>query len=513
MRKSKVLIWLLALSLMLFLLFFREINPTFKFMGSSALFQISLADAAVEQNTAEAGGHGDPYALVFEIFAFMLLAAMAGRFAATKLKQSPVLGELLVGILLGAILYQIGNPVVTTLRHFKEIEQTSQKVLNYNIGWQQALNDTLEKTKFSASTEEKIRTVGLSPDLPLYVFLARVLLLFSSFGVIMLLFLVGLESSLEELLHVGGSAASVAVMGIVFPLILGFLATWWLLPDLPNFNVPLFMGATMSATSIGITARVFRDMNRLHTAEAKIVLGAAVLDDILGLIVLAVVTGIIASGTLKISTISLIVSKAALFLGAVILFGKYLLKYQIAFFARLDQSNVKLLYPFSLLLILAGIADMMGLATIVGAFAAGLIIKDEPFDVYKKGHFGDRSVQAIMTPLEGVFAPIFFVLMGLQVDITTLANPRVLLLGLVLTVLAIVSKVAAALPLAGGYNRLVIGLGMIPRGEVGLIFASIGRVMGILDTSLYSVVIIMVLLTTLVTPPALSLALMKHKDS
>ncbi len=247
------------------------------------------------------------------------------------------------------------------------------------------------KSKFSASTEEKIRTVGLSPDFPLYVFLARVLLLFSSFGVIMLLFLVGLECSLEELLHVGGSAASVAVMGVVFPLILGFLATWWLLPDLPNFNVPLFMGATMSATSIGITARVFRDLNRLHTAEAKIVLGAAVLDDILGLIVLAVVTGIIASGALKFSTVGLIVLKAAVFLGAVILFGKYLLKYQIAFFARLDQSNVKLLYPFSLVLILAGIADMMGLATIVGAFAAGLIIKDEPFDVYKKGHFGDRS--------------------------------------------------------------------------------------------------------------------------
>jgi Kef-type K+ transport system membrane component KefB len=220
-----------------------------------------------------------------------------------------------------------------------------------------------------------------------------------------------------------------------------------------------------------------------------------------------VVTGIIASGALKFSTVSLIVLKAVLFLGAVILLGKYLLKHQIAFFAKLDQRNVKLIYPFSLLLILAGIADVMGLATIVGAFAAGLIIKDESFDIYKKGHYGDRSIHAIMAPLEGIFAPIFFVLMGLQVDIFTLANPQVMLLGLALTALAIVSKVAAALPLHGGFNRLVIGLGMVPRGEVGLIFASIGRVMGILDTSLYSVVIIMVLLTTLVTPPSLTWAL------
>ena len=507
MRKYKVLIWIFALSLMLFLLFFREINPTFKFLGSSALLQINLADAAVEQNTPEAGGHGDPYALVFEIFAFMLLAAMVGRFAATKLKQSPVLGELLVGILLGAILYQVGNPVVMALRHFEEIEQAGQKVFNQNIGWQEALKETLQQTPLSWSAQAKIEKVALSPNFPQYRFLARVLQLFSGLGVIMLLFLVGLECSLEEMLSVGGSAVGVAVLGVILPLILGFLAIWWLMPDLPNLNIPIFMGATMCATSIGITARVFRDMNRMGTAEAKVVLGAAVLDDILGLIVLAAVTSIIASGALKVTTVSFIILKALLFLGAVILFGRYLLQRQIAFFAVLDQSNVKLLYPFCLLLLLAWLADLMGLATIVGAFAAGLILKDESFTVYTKGHFGDRSVESIMAPLEGIFAPVFFVLMGLQVDISTFLNPRVLLLGLIITAVAVVTKVAAALPFSKGLNRLVVGLGMVPRGEVGLIFASIGRVMGILDTSLYSVVIIMVLLTTLVTPPALTLAL------
>ncbi len=237
---------------------------------------------------------------------------------------------------------------------------------------------------------QKIEKVGLDPNFSQYRFLARVLLLFSSLGVILLLFLVGLECSLEELLSVGGSASIVAVLGVALPLIMGFLVTWLLFPELPTFNVAIFMGATMCATSIGITARVFRDMNRLGTAEAKIVLGAAVLDDILGLIVLAVVTGIIASGAFKIGTMALIVLKAALFLGAVIIFGTYLLKYQIVFFARLDQSNVKLLYPFCLLLLLAWLADVMGLATIVGAFAAGLILKEECFVVHQDCHFDNR---------------------------------------------------------------------------------------------------------------------------
>jgi Kef-type K+ transport system membrane component KefB len=331
--------------------------------------------------------------------------------------------------------------------------------------------------------------------------------------VILLLFLVGLECSLEELLSVGGSAASVAVLGVVLPLMLGLLTTWWLMPESPNLNVPIFMGATMCATSIGITARVFRDMNRLGTPEAKVVLGAAVLDDILGLIVLAVVTGIIASGTFRVSTMALIILKAGLFMGAVILFGTYLLKYQIAFFARLDRSNVKLLYPFCLLLLLAWLADVMGLATIIGAFAAGLILKEDCFVVHQDCHFGNRPLEAIMAPLEGVFAPVFFVLMGLQVDISTLADPQVLLMGLILSAVAVVTKVVAALPLNKTFNRLAVGFGMVPRGEVGLIFAGIGRVMGILDISMYSVVIIMVLLTTLITPPCLKWALERRSGN
>jgi Kef-type K+ transport system membrane component KefB len=514
MKTEKHLWWLAGLSLALLLAVVFSHGELTKCMSGLEVGTAAAAvNAAAAESEAAAEGHGDPYALVFEIFAFLLVAAVVGRFLASKLKQSPVLGELLIGILLGAVLYQVGNPVVTTLRHFEEIEQAGQKVLHKNIGWQEALKETLQETPLTVSKQTRIEKVALSPNFPQYRFLAQVLQLFSGLGVIMLLFLVGLECSLEEMLSVGGSAAGVAVLGVIFPLVLGFLVTWGLMPGLPNLNVPIFMGATMCATSIGITARVFKDLHRMGTPEAKVVLGAAVLDDILGLIVLAAVTGIIASGALKITAVSYIIGKALVFLGAVVLFGRYLLNRQIAFFAILDRTNVKLLYPFCLLLILAWLADLMGLATIVGAFAAGLIIKDETFTVYQKGHYGDRSVESIMAPLEGVFAPIFFVLMGLQVDISTFINPRVLLMGLIITAVAVVTKVAAALPLSKGFNRLVVGLGMVPRGEVGLIFASIGRVMGILDTSMYSVVIIMVLLTTLVTPPALSWVLVDRKVS
>ena len=512
MRNLNFHLWLLALGLFLALTFGLGGGISLELPDASGP-KVAQAEVcwAAEPDSRDSA-HSDPYALVFEIFAFMLLAAMAGRFAASRFKQSPVLGELLIGIILGAILYQMGNPVVTTLRHFEEIDQTVQKVLNQNLGWQQALKETLQEAHLSESTAEKIAKVGLDPNFTQHRFLARVLLLFSSLGVILLLFMVGLECSLEDLMSVGGSAATVAGLGVALPLVLGFLATWLLVPELPNFNVPIFIGATLCATSIGITARVFRDMNQLGSTEAKVVLGAAVLDDILGLIVLAVVTGIIASGALKVSTVSLIVLKAALFLGAVIIFGTYLLKSQIAFFARLDQSNVKLLYPFCLLLILAWLADVMGLATIVGTFAAGLILNEECFVVHQDGHFGNHSLEAIMAPLEGVFAPVFFVLMGLQVDISTLADPWVLVTGLILAAVAILSKVAAALPLTKGVDRLVVGLGMVPRGEVGLIFASIGRVMGILDLSLYSVVIIVVLLTTLITPPSLKWAIDRRKS-
>ena len=247
-------------------------------------------------------------------------------------------------------------------------------------------------------------------------------------------------------------------------------------------------------------------MGRLDLPEAQVVLGAAILDDILGLIILAVVTGILTSGAVGLSTIALIVLKAVLFFAVVVWFGLRFLQKNIAFFARLDQSHVRLYFSFCLLLLCAWLADLMGLATIIGAFAAGLILEDHYFQFVRSTPEGTQSVESLLAPLEQIFAPLFFVLLGFQVDVSTFADPKVLVGGLLLTLVAMFGKMAPTAILKKGYRKLAVGFGLVPRGEVTLIFASLGKSMGILSTSLYSILIIVVLLTTLVTPPLLKWA-------
>lgn len=447
--------------------------------------------------------HGDPFAIVFQTFTIILICAVIGRYAAQKVKQSPVLGELAIGIIVGAILYQTGGPTVTIIRHYDEVQKITRKVLYEHKGWKDAIDITLGEANLPDKTVEKLERTLLSESFPKYFNLARSVLLFSSLGVVLLLFMVGLECSLEEMKETGGTATVVALLGVIIPFILGYATTLLILPKGIDSNVPIFIGATLCATSIGITARVFKDMNRLGMGEAKIVMSAAVLDDILGLIILAIVTGIVSSGSIEVSTIVMIFLKASIFLSTVLFVGTKFLKQQITFFSRLDQSHVRLIFPFSLLMILSWLADAIGLATIIGGFAAGLIIKEE----YFTRHHGEHSVESIIAPIEGIFAPVFFVLMGLQVDVSVFTNMEVLVSGLALTIVAIIGKMAASLIVKEGNNKLIIGIGLVPRGEVGLIFASIGKSIGVLDDSLFSVIIVVVLLTTMVTPPMLKWAI------
>ena len=236
--------------------------------------------------------------------------------------------------------------------------------------------------------------------------------------------------------------------------------------------------------------------------EARIVLGAAILDDVLGLIVLAMVMAVAAHGAVDIGHLFWILLKTALFLGAVVIFGTRFLGKTVQFLARLDLGNIKLLYPFVLLMLLAWLADRIGLAAIIGAFAAGVIIKEESFSGIGPGLDPDQSVESILEPFEGILAPIFFVLVGLQVNVAMLANAKVMLMGLIITAVAVAGKLASSLWVRGA-NRLIVGAGMLPRVEVALIVASMGKSLGILDDALFSVIIIVVLLTVLMTPPLL----------
>ena len=458
---------------------------------------------------SEDGGHSDPYSDEFLTLFLILVAAVAGRFIARKLKQSEVLGELIIGIALGAVLYTTGNEIVITIRHTNEINHVLDHLSEYDLDWDSAVRNELGELNLNTALQSKLDTLMTSGHFKNTFLYANYTLLFSSLGVILLLFMVGLEVSVEEMINMGGTSFLVATLGVVFPFLLGYLGMHFFIPEGADNNVAIFVGATLAATSIGITARVFKDAGKIQLKEAKLVLGAAVIDDILGLVLLAIVSAVVSSGHVSGGAIAVIVLKAVGFLVAVFLFEKYGIRRAIDLFSKLAGKKTMMIFPFGLLLFFAWLADFIGLATIVGAFAAGLILKNEMFSDH---HENNQSLEDLLSPLESVFAPIFFVLMGFQVDVSTFLEGHVLAVGLGLTFVAIIGKMLAPVFLKKGYNKLVVGIGLVPRGEVGLIFASIGKALGVLTDDLFSMVIIVVILTTLITPPALNWSLKKISD-
>jgi len=300
---------------------------------------------------------------------------------------------------------------------------------------------------------------------------------------------------------VGVTATLVAVVGVICPFLLGLLSMWLLMPGSPIHN-DIFIGAILTATSVGITARVFRDLRQTHRTEAKIILGAAVIDDVLGLMILAVVSALAVSGTVNLALLWGITWKAVLFLVGSIGIGVWITPRLVKRMARLDIENVKLLFGLGLAFVFSWVASLMGLATIVGAFAAGLVL-EEFFLEELKGH----SLRDALSSLETLIVPVFFVLMGMQVKLETFLDWKVVLMAVTLTVAAIIGKLVSGLVCSPKLDRLSVGIGMMPRGEVGLIFASIGKGMGVVNDAVFSAVVIMVMLTTLLTPPLLKITL------
>ncbi|MBL8421045.1 MAG: cation:proton antiporter [Dechloromonas sp.] len=366
-----------------------------------------------------------------------------------------------------------------------------------------------------------------------------IIMFMAELGVIILLLQIGLETRLGDLVSVGARASMVGAVGIAVPFILGaFVAGPLLLKGL-DFNAYLFLGATLAATSVGITGRVFRDLGKLKMPEAQIVLGAAVIDDVLGLVILAVVSSLVQAGTVSVVEVLMIITKAVLFLGGSIAIGRAIAPRLLGWASRLDSSQSML---FSLVLVaglfMAWLAHAVGLAPIIGAFAAGLLF--EP--VFLKEFETPKVVQEIepllpaavdaekmqkiravlarhtshqhehmIEPIGYFFVPVFFVLTGMQVDLTALADPRVVMIALGITVAAVIGKLVAGFAAGKGNNPWLVGWGMVPRGEVGLIFAMVGKNLGVMSETMFSVIVIMVILTTLLTPPILTVLLRRQK--
>ena len=413
---------------------------------------------------------GDTLAPVVLALAVILAAAKLGGDAAERIGQPVVLGELVVGVLVGNL------PLL-------------------GIGWFQFITTNA--------------TIGVLAQL----------------GAVILLFEVGLESTVRDMMQVGLRSLVVAVLGVATPWALG----WWLgallLPE-HSVYVHAFLGAALTATSVGITARVLKDLGHAQSPEARIILGAAVIDDVLGLVVLAAVASIIAAAdsgaALSYGALALVLGKALVFLFGALSLGVAFSPRLFSFASRLRGNGVLLATALVFCFTLAWLASAIGLAPIVGAYAAGLVLEDVHYRGFAgsgKREVGSGKLEELINPISSFLVPVFFVLMGMRVDLAAFARPEILGLAAVLTLAAVLGKQACALGAVGArLDWLSIGIGMIPRGEVGLIFANIGLTLvvrgeHIVDSATYAAVVIMVMLTTLITPPALKWSLTRGERS
>src|SRR5262245_51400125 len=340
----------------------------------------------------------------------------------------------------------------------------------------------------------------------------------SGLGVILLLFEVGLNSSLADLLKVGLSSFMVATIGVVLPFGLGWLVSFFLLSE-HSLYVHAFIGATLCATSVGITARVLQDIDKIRTREAKIVLGAAVIDDVLGLIVLAIISGMIIGSTtgtgITAGSIVWLVTRVAIFLVGALVLGLFFVPRLMRQVAKAKSKGMLFTFALAFCFLLSYLATLIGLAAIVGAFAAGLILECVPFQELL--HEDERSPEEMLHPLSTFLVPLFFLHMGIKIELASLFRVEVIGLALALTLVAIIGKLACGLgAMERGLNRLSIGLGMVPRGEVGLIFAGVGLTLNVggepvLDESAFAAILVMVMVTTLITPPLLQWSFARRK--
>jgi Kef-type K+ transport system membrane component KefB len=416
---------------------------------------VAASEAAEEGH----GVHAGAITLVLLGMVIMLVAAKVGGELAQRVDQPAVLGELLAGVVLGNL-----------------------ALMGYH------------GLDFLGTNE------GIA--------------ILAEIGVVLLLFEVGLESNVPEMLSVGPSSLLVAVLGVVAPFFLGWGVSAWMLPE-EDILVHLFIGATLCATSVGITARVLTDLGKVASREARVILGAAVIDDVLGLVILAVISGIITAantgGELAALDVLWIVGKATMFLVGAILIGSWISPRVFRVASRLQIRGLLLTLSLAFCFLLAYLAAAIDLAPIVGAFAAGLILEKVHYREFLDR--GEHELEELIHPITTFLVPLFFVLMGIKVDLSSFGEEGVKVFALLLTAAAILGKmICAGGVLERGLDRISIAVGMVPRGEVGLIFAGIGaslvlRGQPVISVSIFSAVVIMVIVTTFMTPPVLKYTL------
>jgi len=416
----------------------------------------------------------------------------------------------LAGVLLSLVVVYIASKIGGELSRLLNLPPVLGELVGGVIVGTSALNLLVFPESGGTAVDSMLTPIlqwiggGLSLEAiaPVFDTQSEVVSVLAELGVIILLFEIGLESDLRELTKVGYQAAVVAVVGVAAPFLAG---TVGLIAIFHTPTIPaIFAGAALTATSIGITSKVLSELGHLKSREGQIIVGAAVIDDVLGIIVLAVVASLAKTGEVDVmNVVYLVISASAFLLGAIFL-GKFFNKAFLAIAEKL-QTRGKLIIPALVFaFLMAFLANAIHLEAILGAFAAGLVL-----DETDKRKELDQQV----LPIADILVPVFFVSVGAKADLSVLnpavpANREGLVIAAFLILVAIVGKVITGWAVFGqpGINRLAIGIGMVPRGEVGLVFAGIGSASGVLDKPLEAAIIIMVILTTFLAPPLLRVA-------
>ena len=449
--------------------------------------------------------HQDVIAPVILGTTTILFFAVLGRFIARRLGQPSVLGELTMGILISTLGYYFSIDFIEVLREGTAVFD----IIGYLLSGQSVLS-AADSVQLNGDYVVHLLEILTGPHGEDYLKVAQTVDIFSRYGVIFMLFLIGLETSLSDLRRVGKESLVVAIIGVIAPFVLGFITTALLLPGI-SLETDMFLAATLVATSVGITVRVLQDLGKQQTAPSRIILGAAIIDDVLGLIILAVVSGIVVSGEFDVLHMAQIITMSALFFAVAFFLGPRFLNGVIWLVRQLDLVEAKMFISFLFVMMLAWIANLFGLATIIGAFTAGVILHDGYFRHWGNTSKHQLSIKDLIAPLETILVPIFFVLMGIQVKLEMFLDMDVILIALLLIVVAIAGKLVAGLGAGRKCNPLAVGIGMMPRGEVGLIFASLGKSLGVISDTLFSALVVMVVFTTLITPPMLKIAIKNEK--
>jgi Kef-type K+ transport system membrane component KefB len=431
------------------------------------------------------------------------LATAAPLLATAKAEQAPIV---LTGVLLSLVVIYLASKLGAEIaRHWDFPPVLGELVAGVVIGVS-ALHLIVFPENGMPASDSVLMSVlqwinTLTPEAVTSVFQSQseVISVLAELGVIILLFEIGLESDLRQLKEVGYQATIVACVGVAVPFAAGTLGLMLL------FHVPaipaVFAGAALTATSIGITSKVLSELGQLKSKEGQIIVGAAVIDDVLGIIVLAVVASLAKTGEVDLANVAYLIVSATAFLIGSILLGGIFNKTFISIVEKLKTRGNIVIPAFGFAFFMAFLGNAIHLEAILGAFAAGLVLDET--DVR-------RELDELVKPIADLLVPIFFVTVGARADLGIL-NPAVsenragLLIALFLMAVAIVGKLVTGWAVFGqpGINRLAIGVGMIPRGEVGLVFAGIGSATGVIDKPLQVAIIVMVILTTFLAPPLL----------